>query len=75
MNTLLEWIILNKVAIISAFVFLATISGACAKINKYFNLPNDNVIEQNIEEVIEEETGIEIDLTPKEKDNATIERQ
>ena len=35
-----------------------------AYINKFFNLKNDNIIEQTIENIIENEIGIKIDITP-----------
>lgn len=68
MQTLIEWIMLNKVAIISGLVFLLTITGACSKINKYFGLPDDNAVEQRIEEIVKDETGVKIDLTPSEQE-------
>lgn len=39
--------------------------GACSAINHYLGLEDDNQIEQAIEDVIEHQTGIEIDLTPE----------
>ncbi len=41
---------------------------ACQSINKYFGIPNDNQIEACIEKIIENQTGIKIDLTPEELD-------
>lgn len=50
------------------FVMLtfALILGGCAYFNQKFNLPNDNVAEQAVEELIEHEVGIEVDLTPED---------
>ncbi len=37
-------------------------------IAKKYNLPDDNIIEQDLEEVIKMETGVQIDLTPKSQE-------
>ena len=37
---------------------------ACAMCNRIFNLPDDNVMEELLEEAIQLETGVKIDLTP-----------
>lgn len=36
----------------------------CARLNRRLNLENDNIFEELIEEIIESETGLDIDLTP-----------
>ncbi len=42
--------------------------GIFSMINHYFNLPDDNPVEEAIEKIIEEETNQSIDLTPKSKE-------
>lgn len=56
------------------FSVLAIVTGACHKINQYLNLPDDNALEQRVEDIVEEETGVKIDLTLENKD-AAIERK
>lgn len=46
-------------------IMFALILGGCAYLNQKFDLPNDNVAEQAVEELIEHEVGIEVDLTPE----------
>ena len=53
-------------AIIS-LALLLTISG-CSKIWKDY--PQDNIAEEVLEEVIEQKTGLDIDLSPETKENA-----
>jgi hypothetical protein len=36
----------------------------CSSINKKFGLDDDNVIEELFEDLIEQKTGLDIDLTP-----------
>lgn len=50
-------------------VILILISG-CHKLNEYFNLPDDNQIEQGIEDVIENETGLVVDFTPNSPESS-----
>ena len=49
-------------------IFTAIVVGSlivgCSYLNKSFNLPNDNPAEQYLEDVIEDQFGIDIDLTP-----------
>ena len=45
-------------------LLIASCFGGCDYLNKKFGLNNDNNYEQKIEEFIEEETGLNIDLTP-----------
>ena len=47
-----------------AIVLIGCFFGGCNYINEKLNLPNDNFIEEKIEEIIEKETGLNIDLTP-----------
>jgi len=44
---------------------LMIVLGACQAANKYLGLPNDHLLEEKAEELIEEYTGYEIDLTPE----------
>jgi choline-glycine betaine transporter len=37
---------------------------ACEPVNRYFSLPDDNIIEETSEFVIKTETGLNVDLTP-----------
>ena len=52
-----------------AYVGIALLSfglslGAYSYINKKLNIEDDNIFEEMIEIVIEEKTGLDIDLTP-----------
>lgn len=50
------------------FVAISTICflvGSCSYLNKQFNLPNDNPIEESIELIIQTQSGVQIDLTPQ----------
>lgn len=40
---------------------------SCSTINKALGLKDDNDVEQRVEEVIEQETGVKVDLTPEVK--------
>ena len=40
---------------------------SCAEINQKIGLKDDNALENGIEEVIKEKTGIEVDFTPEDK--------
>lgn len=42
--------------------------GSCQFFNRQFNLEDDNVFEESIEDLIEHKTGFEIDLTPQSKE-------
>lgn len=48
-------------------VCLLGMIGGCSWLNKKAGLPPDNVIEQNIEALIEYNTGLNIDLTPEDE--------
>ena len=37
---------------------------SCEPVNRYFGLKDDNVVESFMEDVVEYETGTQIDLTP-----------
>lgn len=45
------------------FVCLVILSG-CSQINRKLGLPDDNLLEELTEDLIKEETGADIDLTP-----------
>ena len=45
-------------------LIIISVCGACSIINDWTGLKDDNVIEEAIEDVIEHQTGIDIDLTP-----------
>lgn len=43
---------------------LCVILGSCSYLNRQFCIDDDNAIEQAIEDAIEDEFGIDLDLTP-----------
>jgi len=43
---------------------------SCHYINQKLGLKNDNKIEQAIEDVIEQKTGIQVDLTPNSDEDS-----
>lgn len=53
---------MNKLIIIVLSILASF--GVFHLFNQYFGLSNDNPVEQAIEEVIEDETGVDLDLTP-----------
>lgn len=57
----MDWSLFLKIAavICSIVVGVAT--------TRYFHMKNDNPIEQAAEEVIKEETGMQVDLSPDEE--------
>ena len=46
-------------------ILLLVFTGACSQLNKKAGLSDNNQIEEKIEELIEEQTGLKIDLTPE----------
>lgn len=46
---------------------LIALSG-CESVNKFMGFQNDNIVENLTEDLIEYETGRQIDLTPSDKD-------
>ena len=48
---------------------IMSICVSCSYFNRKFGLKDDNVIEANIENIIENNTGLSIDLTPENPDN------
>lgn len=51
-------ILIQSLALMGTFTFLY----------RYFNIQNDNPLEEAIEKVIQDETNIPIDLTPESKE-------
>lgn len=54
--------------VIVCLLIMLGLFGGCAMINERLGLPNDNVFESKVEDVIEHYTGIDIDLTPEDPD-------
>lgn len=52
---------------IATFI-LSALVGGCSSLNRKLGLMDDNVIEESIENVIENKTGISFDLTPGSKE-------
>ncbi len=64
---MMEWAFLAKLGLIPAAM------GAVLVVKYYWpNYKDDNVVEETIEQVIESQTGIDVDITPlsKEKKDA-----
>ncbi len=47
-----------------ALLLVCSVFGGCSYLNNQLGLEDDNAIEEAIEDVIENRTGIDIDLTP-----------
>jgi hypothetical protein len=63
-----------NMASLLGFILSAALA-ICAVAGTYlFKLKNDNIIEQVAEEVIKEETGIDVDLSPDELDIKKIDK-
>ena len=47
---------------------------SCSKINSMLGLQDDNIMEEVVEDVIKQETGLDMDLTPSspEKKNTNL---
>ena len=53
------------------FIFIVLIAvsfNSCSWIYEKFDIPDDNPIEEMIEQVIEHQTGITLDMTPESKE-------
>ncbi len=48
-----------------AICVVASLVFGCSKINQKFGMKDDNIIEESIEKIIENKTGIDVDLTPE----------
>lgn len=61
-----------KLFLVSGLVICVIMLAACGT---YFwkSYPQDNVVEEAIEDLIEHKTGIEIDLTPFSKEKAALQ--
>lgn len=58
---------MNKISLknhLYLFIVL-TIVNSCTPINSYFGLSDDNLIEESIELYLENEMGLDIDLSPE----------
>jgi hypothetical protein len=49
-------------------IFLLLISCGCSYINEKMHLKDDNDIEEIVEELIHQKTGLDLDLTPSTKE-------
>jgi hypothetical protein len=47
----------------------------CSQMNNYLGIQDDNIVEEAIEEVIEEKTGIKLDLTPGSDEYTSFKRK
>jgi len=65
------WLFCNKEMIMKftiAVIALALTCLSCSAINQYLHMKDDNMAEEFIEDVIESQTGLDIDLTPGSKE-------
>jgi len=44
--------------------FMSFVLCSCSTINKWVGLPDDNFIEEAVEDVVKHETGLDFDCTP-----------
>jgi len=49
---------------ISKYLLICALVCSCGGLNKRFHLQDDNFIEEAVEDVIENSTGFDLDLTP-----------
>lgn len=56
---------------LSACLCILLLTNSCSQINEMFGLKDDNDVEQRIEQVIEQETGLKVDLTPEPSEEKT----
>ncbi len=52
---------MKKFALIFSICFLIS----CSSINRKMGIPDDNILEEITEDVIQAETGVNVDLTPQ----------
>lgn len=57
--------------VIVALVAVGAALGGCSALNKRLGLQDDNPVEEFLEQVIENKTGQDIDLTPESKEGDT----
>ena len=50
------------------FIIFSIYVGGCSYVNEKLNVDDDGVVEELIEVLIEKETGLNIDLTPKSRE-------
>ncbi len=53
------------IKIIALLALLASVVGGCAQINRWAGIDDDNQIEERLEDLIEEHSGLEVDLSPE----------
>lgn len=51
-----------------SLLLVAGFMGGCSLMNQRLGLPDDNIIEETIEDVVEHKTGVELDLSPSSKE-------
>lgn len=56
-----------KVTLCCSFLGLVFLLGACAQLRK--NYPQDNIVEEIVEELIESKTGMDLDISPFSPEN------
>lgn len=64
---LVKWLATNKELLMRAVFCIfavAILLNACSSINKSIGLSDDNMIEEFVEAQIENQTGLDIDLSP-----------
>lgn len=49
-------------------IILSLLMIACSHFNEWVGVPDDNPIEESIEDLIERQSGIDFDLTPASKE-------
>lgn len=61
----------EKIVLVISLISIAILLRSCvSSFNSSIGLEDDNIIEESLEEVIYQQTGLEIDLTPKERTDA-----
>ena len=56
----------------SLIFFIACALCSCSSLNEEVGLKDDNLLEETVEAVIKEETGLEVDLTPSTPENPPV---
>lgn len=60
-NQLKRWIMRACIAL----VVIGCTLGACTAVNKWLGVPDDNPIEEIVEQQIKNQTGFDVDLSPE----------
>jgi len=71
MNKLKMFVAKHKKVIMKlvvCFLVISAITGGCTYLNHKVGLEDDNIIEESIEQVIENKTGLDLDLSPASKE-------